>query len=143
VSYTFSGEDISVVSSTLGSDATVQQESWSFRISGESTKQSLVCTLQNNVRLDEEHAGSLVTVQTQHGYFELHDCSGYVKVEPDEIIFVAVSGEFMSCIVIGRGATCSQFSNIRRSIISADFANLDAAVLMAAMQLSLTEEIVV
>jgi len=80
-------------------------------------------------------------VQTHHGYYELHDISGYLVFEPDEIIFVQAEKNTVSSIIIGKLCTCSMYSNIRREILKADFSTLDNAVLLSAMQLSLAESI--
>jgi hypothetical protein len=103
--------------------------------------QSQVLTLYTNTKLGKNADGPLVSVQTQHGYFELHDCDAFIVFEPDEIIFVHTVGEFVSCLIIGRECTCSLFSNIRRENLNADFSTLDPAVLLSAMQLSLVESV--
>ena len=141
MAYTFSSADIDLISKTLNSSAKSLERSWYFQMLNEATGQSLALTIHNDVQLDSTNVGSIITAQTQHGYFEIHDCSGFVMVEPDEIIFVSALGEYISSLVVGALCTCSQFANIRRSIINADFATLDTSVLMAAMQLSLTEQV--
>ncbi len=141
MAYSFLANDIQTIATTLGAELSAQESSWFLRIA---TQQSapIALSIHNNVGLDEQHSGSLITAQTQHGYFEIHDCSGFVVVEPDEVLFVSSSGEFLSSLVVGAQGTCSLFANIRKSIIHADFAKLDSTILMAAMQLSLTEQVV-
>lgn len=141
MAYTFTIEDISTITATLRAEVKPLERSWYFRLTNPETRQSLAITLHNDVQLDESSTGSIVTAQTQHGYFEIHNCTGFVVVEPDEVIFVSSQGEYVSSLVVGAQCTCSLFSNIRKSIISADFSKLDASVLMAAMQLSLTEQV--
>ena len=62
-----------------------------------------------------------------------------VPVEPDEMIFVAEDGGKISGLVVGRNGACSLFANVERSLISADLSTLEPSLLLAAMQLGLTE----
>lgn len=149
MAYTFTSDDIGLIAQTLNTEMKSVERSWYAQLTNSATRQSLAITIHNETVLDggsnsSEHIiGSMVTAQTQHGYFELHDCIGYVKIEPDEIIFVSMQGNHISSLVIGASCTCSQFANIHKSLLTSDFALLDSSVLMAAMQLSLTEPIVV
>jgi hypothetical protein len=83
----------------------------------------------------------VLSAQTVHGYFELHGVTRYVPVEPDEVIFVAEEGERISGLVAGAAGTCSLFANVHRGTITADFGTLEPALLLAAMQLGLAENI--
>lgn len=86
---------------------------------------------------------TLLSAQTVHGYFELHNMVRFVPVDPDEVIFVAEEGDRISGLVVGATGTCSLFSNVTRANLSADFTTLDPALLLAAMQLGLAENITV
>jgi hypothetical protein len=149
MAYTFTPDDIALIAQTLGTEMKSVERSWYAQLNNSATRQSLAITIHNETVLDggspsDEHiVGSMITAQTQHGYFELHDCVGYVKIEPDEIIFVSMQGSHISSLVIGASCTCSQFANIHKSLLTSDFSALDPSVLMAAMQLSLTEQIVI
>lgn len=83
----------------------------------------------------------VLSAQTVHGYFELHHVARAVPVETGEVIFVAEEGERISGLVVGREGTCSLFSNVSRSTLSADFTTLEPPLLLAAMQLGLAENI--
>ncbi len=139
--FSFSEDNIKEIAKTL--EATVERDgdSWTFQLHDQATRQSLVFTLFNNIELGGEEKGSLVSVQTQHGYFEIHFCNGYMVFEPDEIIFFEAKPKTVSCLIVGRKCTCSMFSNINRSLLNADFTTLDPPVLLSAMQLSLTEDV--
>ena len=76
------------------------------------------------------------------GYVELHDVTGLLPIEPDEVMFIAKRDDRFSSLVVGASGTCSQFANIRPSILRADLNDLDPAALMAALQLSLAENII-
>lgn len=84
---------------------------------------------------------AVLSAQTIHGYFELHDVVRYVPIEPGEVIFVAEEGSRISGLVVGREGNCSLFANVLRSTLSADLATLEPALLLASMQLGLAENI--
>ena len=141
MAFTFTGADIEHLSKILGGVAQEQEGILFWQLSNKQNGQALVLTIYNNVRLGREAEGALISVQTHQGYYELHSCTGFFIVEPDEVIFVSASEHFLSSLVVGSRCTVSSFANIRREILSADFSELDPAVLMSAMQLSLAESI--
>lgn len=141
MAFLFTDEDIKRIAETLGGEPQTTGDETSIWLTNPVSRQSLTVNLHNNVQLGKDRTGALVVAQTQHGYFELHDCSGFMVFEPDEVIFIGSEGEYISSIVVGGQCTCSMFVNIRREILSTDFTRLDPRVLMSAMQLSLTEDI--
>jgi hypothetical protein len=141
MAFLFTDEDIRRIAETLGGEPQTTGDETSIWLTNPVSRQSLTVNLHNNVQLGKDRTGALVVAQTQHGYFELHDCSGFMVFEPDEVIFIGSEGDYISSIVVGGQCTCSMFVNIRREILSTDFTRLDPRVLMSAMQLSLTEDI--
>ncbi|TAL68895.1 MAG: hypothetical protein EPN82_09530 [Bacteroidetes bacterium] len=141
MSYFFTKDDINTISGVLGGELREYDNSCSWKIENKETSQTLVLSIHNNIQLNKAITGSLISVQTQHGYFEMHGCMAYMVFEPDEVIFVFYNDETLSSLIVGKQCSCSMFGNISRDILNADFSELDAAVLMAAMQLSLTETI--
>jgi len=137
--FTFTQSDIDSISGILNSAPQPMENSWSWRMHNQQTGQSLVLVVYNAIKLGKDQTGSLISIQTKHGYFELHNCAGYLLFEPDEVIFVEVKKETASCLTIGRECTCSMYANINRQLLSQDITSLDAPAIMAAMQLSLTE----
>jgi hypothetical protein len=139
--FSFSEDNIKEIATTLEATVEKDKDSWTFQMHDVETRQSLVFMIYNNIDLGGDEKGSLVSVQTQHGYFEIHFCNGYMVFEPDEIIFFEAKPKTVSCLIVGRKCTCSMFSNINRSLLNADFTTLDPPVLLSAMQLSLTEDV--
>lgn len=139
--YFFTNSDIQKITDALNSEPAVLEGSWTWHLKNKQNNLSLVLTLYGNAQLGNEAKGALVSIQTQQGYYELHDISAYLVFDPDEIIFVQSNGDMVSCILVGSESVCSVFSNIRKEILKSDFSELDPAVLMAAMQLSLTESV--
>lgn len=137
--FSFTPSDIEKISAIFGGSPPDNGQSVMWRLSNPQTRQAQTVTLHNHVTFGRNESGSLVVVQTIHGYFELHRCTGYVIFEPDEVIFVSLTGDFLSSMVVGRQCTCSMFAPIHRDVLSMDFTELDPAILMSAMQLSLAE----
>lgn len=139
--YIFKEQDIQEICKVLNAKCHEHEGSWTLQLVNNETKQSLVVSIYNKVKLGKTKSGSLISVQTLHGYFEIHDLIGYLIFEPDEVIFVQSDNTSVSCMIIGKQCTCSLFTNINKEILKSDFNTLDPAVLMSAMQLSLTESI--
>lgn len=139
MSYNFTDEDIKTINQILGVKSKVFEDSWTWNIKDPDEYKPLIFSIYNNIDLGSDSKGSMITVQTRHGYYELHNCIKVMPFEPDEIIFLSQNENYLSCLIIGRQSTCSLFSNINRQLLKSDFAELHPAVLMAAMQLSITE----
>jgi len=133
--------DADKISEVLGKKCKEFADGWSWKIIDEASGQSLAITIYKEVELGGDEIGSLISAQSQHGYFELHNPSAYMTFEPDEIIFININDNKMSSLIVGKSATCSMYANINRDILSADITTLDPATLLAAMQLSITETI--
>jgi len=140
MSFKITNDNIDKLAKVLGVELNSSEDGWTWKMSNPINNQALICTIYNNAGLGEDKTGVLISCQTKHGYFELHDCNGFMVFEPDEVIFINANEKFVSSITIGKESTCSMFSNIDRSILGADFSELDPAVLLSAMQLSLAEQ---
>lgn len=142
MSYSFTNSDIESIAKFLNTDFRDFGNVWSWKVENPTNKQALVVSLYNEAIIDGKSTGTLLSVQTLHGYFELHDVDGYLILEPDEIIFYQMTETKVSSLIIGHQATCSSYSNISREILKSDFTTLDPAVLLSAMQLSLLENVI-
>lgn len=86
--------------------------------------------------------GMLVVVYTGNTHLQLHNCSGYVVSEElCEVTFVAERQGSLSGLVVEKGASCSLYASIDRSLISSDFTQLGVEVMLSGVALSLAEEI--
>lgn len=131
-----SAEAIDAITKILGARREASASESVLTIGEGAGMPSIVLTL--NTLGDES---IVLSAQTVHGYFELHDVTRYVPVEPDEVIFVAEQGDRISGLVVGASGTCSLFANVGRATLNADFGVLEPALLLAAMQLGLAENI--
>jgi hypothetical protein len=136
---TFTPDDIRRIAEIFGTEAQENENEYFFSLTNPVTKQSLTLNLCNEVDLGDGATGALVIAQTQHGYFEVHDCTAFMVFEPDELIFLSADDERISGMVVGKQCTCSMFVNVQRKNLSANFADLDPRLLMSAMQLSVAE----
>ncbi len=136
----FTAEDITAISKILGSPYQEMDSSWSWKLTNPGTKQTLVFTIYNEVPLgDSEDVVTIISVQNNQGYFELHNCTNYLLFEPDEVIFIKANDDSISSLVIGQSSTVSMFSNISRELLRKDITELPAPLLLSAMQLSITD----
>ncbi len=142
MAFNFTKDDIEKINKIIGNPIQQNTDNWVWKIKNENTQQNLIFTIYNNIDLSDEVKGSLISAQTQHGYFEIHDCKAYLIFEPDEVIFITADNKYVSCMIIGKQGTCSMFTNIRRELLHSNFSELNPAVLLSAMQLSLAESIV-
>lgn len=130
----FTRNSVQEIAALLGAAVEASGDESILRIAGGTSSPAIVLSVSF---LDDGRG--VLSAQTSYGYFELHDVKRFVPVEPDEVIFVAETGERISGLVVGSQGNCSLFANVDRSILSADPRDLDPSLLLAAMQLGLTE----
>jgi hypothetical protein len=138
MSYLFENKDITNINNVLKSEAKEFDGGWTWSIKSQDSSKPMVFSLYSNIDLGGE-IGSMISVQTRHGYYELHGITSIVFFEPDEVIFIRNDKTHLSCLIIGSENSCSLYSNIRLDLIKSDFSELHPAVLLSAMQLSITE----
>jgi hypothetical protein len=86
--------------------------------------------------------GNLVSVYTEAAHLQLHQCSGFVLSEDlGEATFVGEHKGKLSGLIVERGAGCTIFANVDRSVLSGDFTRLAPEVMMSGVALSLTEPV--
>lgn len=134
--------DIDVISKTLGVEIEKTDNSYSWKQSNKKSGQSLFVSVYNDAPVNDEGEGVLVSVQSNHGYFELHDCTSYIDFENSEIIFIHSNEERLTTLVIGKNCSCNMYANISKHLFEQDITELDNSVIMSFMQLSLTEGLV-
>jgi hypothetical protein len=85
----------------------------------------------------------IVTVQSMLGIIELHNVYTLMIVEPDEVMVIATVNDQFSSMVIGASGTCSVFANVDQSLTQIPITEVPPEQLLAAMQVSLAEHVVV
>lgn len=134
--------DLDVISKTLGVEIEKSENAYNWKQTNEKSGQSLFVSIYNDAPVSEDGDGVLVSVQSNHGYFELHDCTSYIDFENSEIIFLQSTDERLTTLVIGRNCSCNMYANISKHLFEKDIAELDNSVIMSFMQLSITEGLV-
>lgn len=139
---TFTPNDINSINSVFEVQAQNFGDSYTWTIKNNELQDKLILTLYTNILSPKGEIENLVSVTTQVGTFEIHNCNAFMIFEPDEVFFINSNPDTLSSLIIGKKGTASFYSNIDKSLLSKDITTLDNAYLLAAMQLSLTEFIV-
>lgn len=129
---------IDLCTQRLGAPAHATPSSWTWNIDAPNGARAFVMTITTDVVIDGE-PGTIVTAQTPQGYVEMHNVTGILSIEPDEVMFLATHQGRFSSLVVGRTGTVSQFANIHASLLRADLTEINPAALLAALQLSLAD----
>lgn len=135
----FNNLDIEKISNLFDSQPQIHDSGYTWTIKNEELKDKLILTLYTNITDYNDNKINLVSIITQMGTLELHNCNSYLLFEPDEVIFISSENDKVSSLIVGKKGTTSLYSNIDRSMLNADITELDSAFLMSVMQLSLTE----
>jgi hypothetical protein len=84
---------------------------------------------------------TLVAVQSRQGFQQLYGCTHWLVIEPDEVLFVARGADRASCLLVGRQRTCTLYADIPLELLRTPLETLDPLLLLAVMQLSLAEHL--
>ena len=142
MSITFGKEDVEKIGRVLEAEKiTFEKDHHRLRISTQEEKRILVLEIYPEVDLGKTR-GMLVVVYTGNSHLQLHNCTGYVLSEElGEVTFVMETPRQLSGRVVERGASCSLYSGLNRSLISSGFTRLGVEVMLSGVALSLAEEV--
>jgi hypothetical protein len=137
---TFTSADIKKIEKVLGTTVHRVSDTLRFTITGtEPPHRSLVLEVYANIRIGKKR-GNMVSVFTENAHLQLHFCTIFVVSESlGEVTFVAEAGDKLSGLIVERGAGCSLFANVDRTLVSGDFTTLAPQVMMSGIALSLTD----
>ena len=133
--------DVDRMSALLGAEqASFEKDHFRLKVSNREEKRILVLEIYPEVDLGKTR-GMLVVVYTGNSHLQLHNCTGYVASEElGEVTFVAETTDRLSGLVVEKGASCSLYASINRSLISSDFTTLGVEVMLSGVAMSLTED---
>ncbi len=136
-------EDIQKIGGLLGAEKiTFDKDHYRVKISNPEEKRILILEVYPEVDLGKVR-GMLVVVYTGNSHLQLHNCTGYVVSEElGEVTFVMETPRQLSGLVVERGASCSLYSGLNRSLISSDFTTLGVEVMLSGVALSLAEDVI-
>lgn len=140
MTYQFSEHDLEHIARVLRGSVVTEQNGWSIEQRSERGTLEQLVTIHPTVEIGETML-SVITVQSRQGYHQLFGCDGYLILEPDEVLFVARGEGRASCLLVGASRTCTTFVDVPTSLLQQRLEELDPAVLVAAMQLSLAEHL--
>jgi hypothetical protein len=117
--------------------ADVYESSITWTIINNDIGLSLIVQVFSDFNSEHNKFDNVINVQTLQGTFELHNCTDYLVFADDEIFFWNKFNGKLNCLVIGKQATCSLYSNIDLDILQIEPQNLPTSVLLASTQLAI------
>ncbi len=138
----FKQQDADKIGKLLGAEKiSFEKDHFRLKITNQEERRILTLEVYPETSLGRKR-GMLVVVYTGNSHLQLHNCSGYVLSEElGEVTFVAEDANRLSGLVVEKGASCSFYASIDRSLISSDFTQLGVEVMLSGVALSLAEEI--
>lgn len=99
--------------------------------------------LKSNIALDifiDTNEDNLVSLYSENSHLQLQSCRYFIISNMlEEIIFYTESENKISGLIISKKGDCSLYANVDRSILAADFMNLNSEKLLSAVALSVIE----
>ena len=139
--FKFAKGDYEAIASVLGVKPVDREDHVRFTLTNEEAGRRLSLDIYSDLAIGQGR-GSLVSVYTDIANLQLHFCTGYVVSEMlGEVTFIGEHEGRLSGIIIERGAGCSVYANVDKSILSGDFTTLGPEVMLSGIALSLTEEL--
>lgn len=139
---TFAQSDAEKIGALLEAEKiSFEKDHFRLKITNQEERRILTLEIFPETSLGKKR-GMLVVVYTGNTHLQLHNCTGYVMSEElGEVTFVAEKESALSGLVVEKGASCSLYASIDRSLISSDFTQLGVEVMLSGVALSLAEDI--
>ncbi|MCD6167604.1 hypothetical protein DRQ15_04700 [candidate division KSB1 bacterium] len=139
--FSFTKKDIEKIAKVLGIDLKKIGDCYRGVLENHESNRRLSLEIYSKIPIGKQ-IGNLISVYTPNAHLQLHFCTGYVVSESlGEVTFI---GEFqgrLSGLIVEKGASCSLYANVDRSILSGDFTQLGPEVMLSGIALSLTEQV--
>ncbi|MCX8050893.1 MAG: hypothetical protein N3B17_03230 [Chlorobi bacterium] len=132
--------DVERIATVLGGELKTDETSWSIEQRNDTGGLEQLVTIHRAVPTPSGEV-TLVAVQSRQGFLQLFGCTDFLILEPDEVLFVARSRDRASCLLVGAGRTSTLYADIPLEVLRVKLDQLDPALLLAAMQLSLAEHV--
>ena len=134
--YSFNSEFIDKTEKLFGEKFTKSDLSYLLNIKNQKNKSDI------SLEIISDNGDYLISVYTNNCHLQLHSCRYFfVSDMLEEILFISVQKDFLSSVIISKQGDCSLYSNVKKEILSSDFANLNSEKLISAVALSITEDI--
>ncbi len=144
MAYSFSDTDFERIAAALGVSAEFEGATVRFSLVHAASGRKLAVEITPEVILPEgigdEATSALVSVYGSNSFLQLQDCTGLMASEElGEVIFFARQNGRVNGLVVERMAGCSLYANVSEKLLSADFTQLPAEIMMSAVALSMSE----
>lgn len=144
MAYSFSDTDFERISEALGVPAEREGATIRFLLKHETSGRRLAVEIAPEIALPDnlgpQETTALVSVYGANAFLQLHRCTGMMASEElGEVIFFARQSGRVSGLVVERMAGCSLYANVSEKLLSADFTQLPAEIMMSAVALSMSE----
>ena len=144
--FSFSSEDFQRIADVLGVPAKRESTLVRYALQNEKSGRRLSLEISPDLRpLDDargDQPGNLISVYAVGSFLQLQRCTGFIaSQELGEVIFFARREGGVNGLVVEREAGCSLYANVDPRLLSADFAQLPAELVMSSVALSMTESL--
>lgn len=126
---------IKLIEELLGEEFSKNENLFAINLKNSKTHTDIHIELQF-----EAEDNFLVSVYTNNCHLQLQNCSNVIVSNMlEEFIFTSETEELISGMIISKQGDCSLYSNVKKSILSSDFSQLNSEKLLSAVALSITE----
>jgi len=146
MSVVFTGKDLERIGKALGVKVHREGKSARYELHDEISGRSLTLEIFVDLAIPDQKGdggpNNLLTVEIAGSKLQLQGCTSFVESEDlGEVIFFAERKGVTSGLVLERQAACSLYANFDNSLRSADYTRIAPELVMGALTLSLTSEI--
>ncbi len=129
-------ENIRNISTLLEQEPDIIDNCYTWSIENSKYSTPIYFSIYLNVNIENQPT-ALISIQTVHGYYELHNVTNFTVFPPDELFFSSLNNDKISSLIISKNSGVSLFANISKDILNSEIAELDSSLVLAALQLSI------
>ncbi|HDP98709.1 MAG TPA: hypothetical protein ENN22_05950 [bacterium] len=138
----FSEKDIIKIARVLDCDWKNKGNNYRLSLVNENQTRRLSLEIYPHLQIGDKH-GSVISVLTENTHLQLQFCAGFIISELNqEVTFYSQNKDKVCGLIVERGAGCSMYANVDRSVLSGDFSNMGPEVMLSGIALSLTEQFI-
>ena len=128
-------ENLKELENLIGFRFIKNENTYSARIQSPNLKSNIAF----DIFLDSEQ-DNLISLYSENSHLQLQSCRYFVISRMlEEVIFYTESGTKISGLIISAKGDCSLYANVDKSVLAADFMNLNSEKLLSAVALSVIE----
>ena len=140
--FQFTSKDIETISKVLAAEPVKRVDNYRFVLENKQEQRKLSLEIYPNIPIGAE-VGNLISIYTINSHIQLHFCTGFVPSESlGEVIFISENQGSISGVIVEKGAGCSVYANLDRSILSGDFTKMAPEVMLSGIAMSVAEHLI-